>query len=125
MANRLTEVPDWKVLLIEAGGPEHFLMDIPIVANFLQFSQANWKYRTQPSTSSCLGMKGGRCHWPRGKVMGGSSVLNYMIYTKGNRRDFDEWEAMGNKGKTNIKKKNVNNKTNQSFLILKRNNLKF
>lgn len=98
VANRLSEVPNWKVLLIEAGSEENFLMDVPILANFLQFSNANWKYKTQPSSTYCLGMEKGECHWPRGKVMGGSSVLNYMIYTRGNRRDFDQWEALGNKG---------------------------
>jgi len=75
-------------------------MDVPILANFLQFTEANWKYKTQPSNTSCLGMEKGQCHWPRGKVMGGSSVLNYMIFKpRGNRRDYDNWESLGNKGK--------------------------
>lgn len=98
VANRLSEVSSWKVLLIEAGSDENFWMDIPIFANYLQFLNINWGYKTEPSTTSCLGMEKGQCNWPRGKVMGGSSVLNYMIYTRGNRRDFDQWEALGNTG---------------------------
>uniref|UniRef100_A0A1I8N090 Glucose-methanol-choline oxidoreductase N-terminal domain-containing protein n=1 Tax=Musca domestica TaxID=7370 RepID=A0A1I8N090_MUSDO len=99
LAARLSEVFSWKVLLLEAGGPEVWPMDIPVVANMLQANyDINWAYRTQPSDKFCLGLKDRRCNFPRGKVMGGSSVLNYMIYTRGNRRDYDTWAEMGNEG---------------------------
>lgn len=99
LASRLSENSNWNVLLLEAGGQESLLMDIPLLVNFLQLNnQVNWGYKTQSSNSSCLAMKNNRCHWPRGRVMGGSSVLNYMIYTRGNKRDFDNWAALGNEG---------------------------
>ncbi|KAJ8958492.1 hypothetical protein NQ318_002286 [Aromia moschata] len=98
LANRLTENPDWSVLLIEAGRPENYLMDMPILANYLQFTAANWGYKTEPSNQFCTGMDNQQCNWPRGKVVGGSSVLNYMIYTRGNRRDYDNWARLGNEG---------------------------
>ncbi|KAH8304779.1 hypothetical protein KR044_007007 [Drosophila immigrans] len=98
LAARLSENPEWQVLLVEAGGEESYAMDIPLMAHYLQLGQMNWKYRTQPSAGYCLAMEHNSCKWPRGKVMGGSSVLNYMIYTRGNRRDFDRWAQLGNPG---------------------------
>jgi len=98
VTNRLTENPDWKVLLIEAGGPENLLMDFPLLANYLQFTTANWRYNTMPSDRYCMAMDNNQCNWPRGKVVGGSSVLNYMIYTRGNKRDYDHWAELGNVG---------------------------
>lgn len=99
LASRLSENPSWKVLLLEAGRQENLLMDIPVLVNFLQLNpDVNWGYQPQSSNTSCLAMNKNRCNWPRGRVMGGSSVLNYMIYTRGNRRDYDKWAAMGNTG---------------------------
>ncbi|KAG8212742.1 hypothetical protein J437_LFUL019710 [Ladona fulva] len=48
MASRLTENPNWKVLLVEAGRDENFLMDVPILANYFQFTDSNWGYKTEP-----------------------------------------------------------------------------
>ncbi|CAK1590444.1 unnamed protein product [Parnassius mnemosyne] len=98
LANRLTEIPDWKVLLVEAGNNENFVMDIPLLANYLQFTSANWGYKTKPSSKYCAGFENQQCNWPRGKVVGGSSVLNYMIYTRGAPHDYNFWKEMGNEG---------------------------
>lgn len=99
LANRLSANPDWKVLLVEAGPEETTLMDVPLFVHLLQTSDViNWKYRSEPSTKYCLAMEDNRCILPRGKVMGGSSVLNFMIYTRGNRWDYDNWAKLGNDG---------------------------
>jgi choline dehydrogenase len=98
LTNRLTEISEWDVLLIEAGGRENYAMDIPLIANFLPFTEANWKYRTVPSDNVCLGMVNRQCLYHRGKVMGGSSTINFMVSTRGNRRNYDQWEEMGNPG---------------------------
>lgn len=71
---------------------------VPSLAAYLQLSKLDWGYKTEPSNKSCLGMKSNRCNWPRGKVLGGSSVLNYMLYVRGNRHDYDLWESFGNPG---------------------------
>ncbi|XP_015512609.1 glucose dehydrogenase [FAD, quinone] [Neodiprion pinetum] len=98
LANRLTEVPEWNVLLLEAGGYETEITDVPILSLYLHKSKYDWKYRTQPQDSACQAMVDKRCCWTRGKVLGGSSVLNTMLYIRGNRRDFDQWESFGNYG---------------------------
>ncbi|XP_050539418.1 glucose dehydrogenase [FAD, quinone]-like isoform X2 [Daktulosphaira vitifoliae] len=98
VASRLSEVHEWKVLLIEAGQKSTHLMDVPITAVYLQGSDVDWKYKTVPMNNSCLSFDKRRCKIPRGKVMGGSSILNFMIYNRGNRRDYDNWAALGNEG---------------------------
>ncbi|XP_033329050.1 glucose dehydrogenase [FAD, quinone] [Megalopta genalis] len=98
VVNRLTENPEWKVLLLEAGGHETEITDVPILSLYLHKSKVDWKYRAQPQDSACQAMVDHRCCWTRGKVLGGSSVLNTMLYIRGNRRDFDHWESFGNYG---------------------------
>jgi choline dehydrogenase len=98
VANRLSEICEWNVLLIEAGGEENILMDIPLIANMLSFTNVNWGYKTVPNGKCCLSMQNEQCAFHRGKVMGGTSTINYMPSTRGNRRNYDRWEEMGNPG---------------------------
>ncbi|PSN57811.1 hypothetical protein C0J52_04364 [Blattella germanica] len=98
VANRLSEVGSWKVLLLEAGGYPTPASEVPKLLVSLQNTDLDWKYRTEPDNNSCLGFKNQQCAWPRGKVLGGSSILNAMLYVRGMRKDYDSWEKMGNKG---------------------------
>lgn len=73
------------------------ISDVPFLFPALQHSELDWEFQTMQSDQYCLAM-GGICSWPRGKVLGGSSVLNAMMYVRGNRRDFDRWASLGNPG---------------------------
>lgn len=68
VVNRLTENPNWNVLLLEAGGHETEITDVPILSLYLHKSKVDWKYRTQPQNSACQAMVDKRCCWTRGKV---------------------------------------------------------
>lgn len=98
MASRLSEMEHWNVLLLEAGPDESLISEIPLMYPSLQKSALDWDYWCEPSDSYCLAMDNSRCSWPRGKVLGGSSVLNAMLYVRGNRKDYDRWAACGNPG---------------------------
>ncbi|XP_075221752.1 glucose dehydrogenase [FAD, quinone]-like [Lycorma delicatula] len=98
VANRLSEIPFWDVLLLESGVDDNVYTDVPILSTYLWFTEYNWNYRMEPIKEACLGLKDQICPWPAGKGMGGGSIINAMIYTRGNFRDFDEWAAMGNDG---------------------------
>lgn len=93
LANRLSQHGDASVLLLEAGGNENVFSDIPIAYQLLQKSHLDWSYQTTPQRHSCFGLVGRSSFWPRGKVLGGTSVLNVMLYTRGNPNDYDRWPA--------------------------------
>lgn len=98
VANRLTEVAGWSVLLVEAGGEENAMTEVPLLVSYLIGSGFDWGYRTEKQEGICGAMADQRCRWPRGKTMGGTSVINYMVYTRGVPDDYDHWARLGNDG---------------------------
>ncbi|KAK9496927.1 hypothetical protein O3M35_012876 [Rhynocoris fuscipes] len=97
LANRLSENPNWKVLLLEAGDDEDYVTDTPALTSVLFGGRYNWNFTTVKQERSCLS-SGGICQYAAGRVMGGTSTINGMDYVRGNPLDYDEWEAMGNPG---------------------------
>ncbi|KAI4501930.1 hypothetical protein M0802_002612 [Mischocyttarus mexicanus] len=98
LANRLSENKNWKILLLEAGYPEDVIHQVPAITNLNQLSDYNWGYKVEPQQNSCFGMINRQCAWPRGKSLGGTSTLNNMILTRGNKLDYEYWESLGNEG---------------------------
>ena len=99
VANRLSEDDNVTVLLLEAGGMDGELgIHVPLAYVDLQLSEIDWAEMTVPQKHACYGLDGRRSRWPRGKVLGGSSSINAMMYVRGNREDFDRWRDMGADG---------------------------
>ncbi|KAJ0171942.1 hypothetical protein K1T71_012705 [Dendrolimus kikuchii] len=98
VANRLSAIWDYKVLLLEAGPEEPDVTKPPALEYACLGSKVDWQYSTQPDGRSCLSRVGKRCPWPRGKTMGGSSSVNSLSYVRGNRLDYDTWARLGNYG---------------------------
>ena len=95
LAHRLTENPKTRVLLLEAGGPDDAReIHVPVGYPELFRSEVDWAFTTEPQ-AHCHGR---RLYMPRGKVLGGSSSINAMVYIRGHRADYDGWAAAGNGG---------------------------
>lgn len=96
LANRLTESGRFSVLLLEAGGSDlKFWIWMPIgYGKAFYDRRINWMYQTEADP----GTNNRPSYWPRGKVLGGSSSINAMVYVRGQRKDFDDWEDFGNPG---------------------------
>ncbi len=96
LANRLSENPDVSVCLLEAGGThKHWSVFTPGIAVWnMVLGKRNWRFETEPQE----GLNGRKGYQPRGKVLGGSSSLNAMIYIRGHKADYDEWARLGNSG---------------------------
>ncbi|XP_072934518.1 glucose dehydrogenase [FAD, quinone]-like [Epargyreus clarus] len=98
LASRLSKGKMASVLLLEAGQGENVFTEVPILAPLFQRTDYVWPYEMEYQPGVCMGMEGGRCFWPRGRAVGGSSVINYMIYTRGMPADWDRIAADGNYG---------------------------
>jgi choline dehydrogenase len=95
IARRLVETTQARVLLLEAGGPDvHEAIHDPARSHELWHVEEDWDYSTVPQR----GAAGRRLHLPRGRVLGGSTSTNGMIYIRGWRGDYDYWAYVGNAG---------------------------
>ncbi len=96
LANRLSEDGTQSVLLIEAGGEDYnFWVHLPVgYVKTMGNPDLNWLFKTEPETN----LHNRQIPIPRGKVLGGSSTINGMIYVRGNNRDYDGWAQLGNRG---------------------------
>ncbi|HEX6111837.1 MAG TPA: GMC family oxidoreductase N-terminal domain-containing protein [Geminicoccaceae bacterium] len=96
LANRLSAEPDVSVLLLEAGGRDDWIwIHIPVGYLYTQNNpRTDWCFRTEPEP----GLNGRALAYPRGKVLGGCSSINGMIYMRGQRADYDQWRQAGNRG---------------------------
>ena len=96
LAGRLSENPNNRVLLLEAGGKDwHPFIHMPAgLAKLIGLDFINWSYETEPQQE----LNGRRLYWPRGKVLGGSSSINAMCYCRGHQKDYDSWAESGADG---------------------------
>ncbi|MEP7452980.1 GMC family oxidoreductase N-terminal domain-containing protein [Phyllobacterium sp. SB3] len=96
VANHLSENGRYSVLVLEAGGSDRrFFITMPLGYGKTFYDKSvNWMYRAEPDA----GLGGNADYWPRGKVLGGSSSINAMVYIRGAAEDFDDWRDAGNPG---------------------------
>ncbi|XP_058831439.1 glucose dehydrogenase [FAD, quinone]-like [Topomyia yanbarensis] len=99
LANRLSEDSSRTVLLLEIGkGEMPIVTDAPLLGPTLASTDYNFGYKTEVQKYGCQGLRGKRCSWAHGRGVGGSSIINNVIFTRGNKRDYDSWAQAGNSG---------------------------
>ncbi|XP_075973569.1 ecdysone oxidase-like [Anticarsia gemmatalis] len=96
LANRLSEVKDWNILLIEAGGDPPIEANIPGFHHDLHPTKYNWGYTTVDNGITNQANINGSIDWPRGKMIGGSSNINGIVYSQGSDEDYQRWFDAGN-----------------------------
>ncbi|XP_026725148.1 glucose dehydrogenase [FAD, quinone]-like [Trichoplusia ni] len=96
LANRLSAIEEWNILLIEAGDDEPVEAKIPGMDKGMFRSKYDWNYITSNNGISNAANINGSINWPRGKMIGGSSNINAMIYIQGSDQDFQTWYDAGN-----------------------------
>ncbi len=96
LVNRLSEAPDVRVALLEAGGRDlNPWIHIPVgYFRTMHDPRVDWCFMTEPDP----GLNGRSIPWPRGRVLGGSSTINGLLYVRGQRQDYDNWRQLGNRG---------------------------
>ena len=96
LANRLTASGKHRVLLLEAGGSDmRFFVQMPLGYGKTFYDKTcNWMYEAEPDP----GLNGQRDYYPRGKILGGSSSINAMVYIRGHAQDYEDWKRQGNTG---------------------------
>lgn len=100
LANRLSEDADVTVLLLEAGPDDRLNpnVSVPGFSEYLYHTEIDWEYFTEPQKFAMQGFEMNRSFWPRGRVLGGTSNLNSMLYIRGSRHDYDDWARDGAEG---------------------------
>jgi len=95
LANRLSVKPEARVLVLEAGGSDYsFFVRMPAGIASLSGPRFNWGFETAPQPA----LNNRRMYWPRGRLVGGSSSVNAMVYMRGQPADYDHWRQLGNAG---------------------------
>ena len=79
-------------------GSPSVLTSVPVLTASLQLSEYDWQHLTKPQLQACAAMINNQCRWPSGKLLGGSSGINYMLHVRGHRSDYDSWSEQGNTG---------------------------
>ncbi|GBN66524.1 Glucose dehydrogenase [FAD, quinone] [Araneus ventricosus] len=120
VASRLAEKHCVTVLLLEAGKSPPKVSDIPTAARSFIQSDIDWNYNTAPQKFTGAGLVNRSIAWPSGKAIGGSGVINEMLYVRGNQKNYDDWDRQGASGWSYAEVlryfKKLENNVNQDFI---------